>query len=647
MIITEKFVLLNLPRKESPTARKAIIQLYGGLQGQGAAAGWEGAFIHEVRPRKRSAARQIAPPAEYRLPYHDLPPEHASKPALMVMSDPFIQRLSQFRNGLWAKQPPLPVEQIQENFPRFPELSFEDYCQFQDTLYLHHLLQGEELNADIGPRTLQVLKLLAADPDDLFARLSDDAIDTGDYLADLPPITLLRRENLNQELHDYLLEMDYPADRLAFILELEPGGPQAVGDQQVELDKYFTPVLKRQFRYRERALFNLYYYYSSPQTSAIAAPEIIERRQFGKVVRRAVERLVDPSGQAAKSPGMVVGVVSEEGTDVFGFGTMQLGEDMQPEGKTAFGIGSVTKVFTGLLLAKAVAEKGVYLDQPAVALLGDDIPLHPDITLRHLASHTSGLPLLPENLPDLGKDEISDWIEPLVESPGANYSRELLIHFLADEREKSISTPGGQMIYSSVGTGILGMALASQFGFGSFEELNEAWIASPLGLQDTGAQSPVLLRRLLGRQAQGYASNGSALRSAGFSDMGLLAGSGALISTADDMNSLLEVLTGIRKTPLEEAVIEARRPLASAGPAGDIGYAVRISSSVDGGKIYSKGGLVAGYTAFLAWRTAPRLGLVMLANHGATHSRFSLRGFNQTGFKLLELLARGRDDSSS
>ena len=647
MIITEKFILLNLPRKESPTTRKAIIQLYGGLQGQGASAGWDGAFIQEVRPRNRSGARQMATLAAHRLPYHNLPPEHANKPALLVMRDPYIELLSQFRHGMWAKQPPLPVEQIQENFPRFPELSFDEFCQFQNTLYLQHLLQGVELNTDIGPLTLQMLKLLAIDPDGLLARLSDDYIDTGSYLADLPPITLLRRENLNRELHDYLLDLDYPAERLAFILELEPELSQGAADQPAELDKHFTPALKRQFRYRERALFKLFYYYSSPQTSSFAAPQIIESRQFGKVVRRAVERLVEPSGQAARSPGMVVGVVSEDGPDVFGFGTMRLGEDMPPEGATVFGIGSVTKVFTGLLLAKAVAAGKVYLDDPAVALLGEDIPLRPDITLRQLASHTAGLPLLPENLPDLDEDEFSDWVDPLVDSPGANYSRELLIRFLADEREKPTSMPGAQIAYSSVGTGILGMALATRFGFSGFAELNEAWIAGPLGMQDTGVQSPMLLRRLSQRQAQGYASNGNALRPAGFSDMGLLAGSGALISTADDMNSLLEVLTGLRKTPLEDAVIEARCPLASAGAAGDIGYAVRISPAADGGKIYSKGGLVAGYTAFLAWRTSPKLGLVMLANHGATHSRFSLPGFDQTGLKLLELLARGRrgDDS--
>lgn len=627
-------------------ARKAIIQLYGGLQGQGAKADWDGAFIQEVLPHERNGSRRKKTLDANRLPYHDLPPEHANKPALLVMRDPYIHLLSQFRHGTWAMQPPLPVEQIQEKFPRFPELSFDEFCQFQNTLYLQHLLQGAELKADIGPLSLHLLKLLAADPNGLLARLSDEYIDTGSYLADLPPITLLRRENLNRELHDYLLDLDYPAERLAFILELEPELSQDAADQSVKLNKYFTPLLKRQFRHRERALFKLFYYYSSSLPSSFAAPQIIERRQFGKAVRRAVVRLVDPLGQAAKSPGMVVGVVSEEGPDVFGFGTMRLGEDMPPEGATVFGIGSVTKVFTGLLLAKAVTDGQVNLDDPAVALLGEGIPLRPDITLRHLAAHTSGLPLLPENLPDLGGDELSDWVNPLVDSPAANYSRELLIRFLADEREKPTSAPGAQIAYSSVGTGILGMALATRFGFSGFAELNEAWIAGPLGMQDTGVHSPVLSQRLSQRQAQGYASNGNALRPAGFSDMGLLAGSGALISTADDMNSLLELLTGLRKSPLEEAVIEARRPLASLGIAGDIGYAVRISLAADGGRIYSKGGLVAGYTAFLAWRTSPRLGLVMLANHGATHSRFSLSGFNQTGLKLLELLARGRGDDT-
>jgi CubicO group peptidase (beta-lactamase class C family) len=642
LIITEKFVLLNFPKRESHLARKAVLELYGGLRGRGAGAGWDDAFIQEVRPRiQRRRRQQSRSPAAIPFSYHELPEAHAGKPAVMVMRDPFKQLIASFKRGLWARHPPLPAERIKAAFPQFPEMSFTDFWNFQHTLYLQHLLGGAQPTANIGPQSLEMLMHLAAKPGEIVASISDDYIDSGRYLDDIPPITFLRQEHLTRELHDYLLDLGYPAERLAFILEMEsesvPLGQEQLGD----IDTYFTPALKRQFRYRERALFELFYNYTSPLTRGPAAPLVIERQNFGRLVRRAISRLVDPAGRPGKSPGMVVGVVTEEGSDVFGFGTTRLGEDTLPRGDTLFGIGSLTKVFTGLLLAKAVTEGRVSLDESVFKILSGSIPLDPEITLRHLVSHTAGLPLLPENLPEFQEDGDEELVEQLAASPAANYNREMLISFIEGERDKPAAGPGADISYSSLGCGILSMALEEKFGYFCFEDLNKAWITDVLGLSDTGTLTPRLDGLAAERKAQGYSSNGSTLRPVGFSDMGILAGAGALISTANDMNHLLEALIGIRETPLDDAIREASRPLVSAGDAGEMTYAVRASPTPDGGRMYSKGGLVPGYASLMVWRTSPRLGLVMMANHGAVDSRFSVPGFNRVGAKLFEVLCRG------
>jgi CubicO group peptidase (beta-lactamase class C family) len=642
LIITEKFVLLHFPRRESKLARKAILELYGGLRDSGAGAGWDGAFIQEARPRvQRRGRKHLAKPAARQFSYHELPQAHAGKPALMVMRDPFKQLIASYKRGLWARHPPLPAEKIKEAFPRFPEMDFADFWKFQHTLYLQHLLGGTEPTANIGPQSLEMLAHLAAKPDEVIANISDEYIDSGRYLDDIPPITFLRQENLTRELHDYLLDLGYPAERLAFILDMEEADLSLAQEQPGSIDDYFSPALKRQFRYRERALFELFYNYTSPLTRGPAAPQVVERQNFGRLVRRAVTRLVDPSGRPGKAPGLVVGVVTEDGPDVFGFGTTRLEEDKLPKGDTLFGIGSLTKVFTGLLLAKAVNEGRVSLDEPVFEILSGSIPLDPEITLRHLVSHTAGLPLLPENLPEYQEDGDEELIEQLAASPAANYDREMLASFIESERDKSSTGPGTDISYSSLGCGILSMALEEKFGYACFEDLNKAWISDVLGLSDTGTLTPSLDGMAAERKAQGYSSIGSSLRPVGFSDMGVLAGAGALISTANDMNHFLEALTGIRETPLEEAIQEARRPLVSAGDAGEMTYAVRATPTPDGGRMYSKGGLVAGYASLMVWRTAPRLGLVMMANHGALDSRFSIPGFNRVGAKLFEVLSRG------
>ena len=57
-------------------------------------------------------------------------------------------------------------------------------------------------------------------------------------------------------------------------------------------------------------------------------------------------------------------------------------------------IGSLSKVFTGTVLAQLAKEGTVGLDTPLEKCL-EEVPAGTGITLRHLAEHTSGLPRLP------------------------------------------------------------------------------------------------------------------------------------------------------------------------------------------------------------------------------------------------------------
>jgi serine-type D-Ala-D-Ala carboxypeptidase/endopeptidase len=69
------------------------------------------------------------------------------------------------------------------------------------------------------------------------------------------------------------------------------------------------------------------------------------------------------------------------------------------DGDTIFEIGSISKVFTSLLLADMVNRKEVTLDDPAAKYLPENVKLPErsgkSITLLDLSTHTSGLPRLP------------------------------------------------------------------------------------------------------------------------------------------------------------------------------------------------------------------------------------------------------------
>ncbi|MES1154061.1 MAG: serine hydrolase, partial [Rhodanobacter sp.] len=123
---------------------------------------------------------------------------------------------------------------------------------------------------------------------------------------------------------------------------------------------------------------------------ATADPAVLPAR-IAKVARQYAD--------AGVYPAMVVVMVDDGHAQVTGFG--KLADGRAPDGDTVFEIGSVTKTFTALLLARAVEAKTVSLDTPLATLLpGFNIPSRNGrpITLGLLAEQFSGLPRLPGNL---------------------------------------------------------------------------------------------------------------------------------------------------------------------------------------------------------------------------------------------------------
>ena len=141
--------------------------------------------------------------------------------------------------------------------------------------------------------------------------------------------------------------------------------------------------------------------------------------------------------------------------------------------QTIYEIGSITKTFTSLLLATLVENKQVQLDDsvaqhwPKGFVLQDQAG-HP-VTLRHLATHTSGLPRLPGN------------IIPFSQDPYAQYDRDKLLQAVAATKPQQT---GKQYAYSNFAVGLLGETLAQITGQ-SYNQLIETYILKPLELNQT------------------------------------------------------------------------------------------------------------------------------------------------------------------
>jgi CubicO group peptidase (beta-lactamase class C family) len=213
--------------------------------------------------------------------------------------------------------------------------------------------------------------------------------------------------------------------------------------------------------------------------------------------------------------GVSIGVWKHGERRVFTYGTAK------PD--SLFEIGSISKTFTGLMLARMVVEGQVRLDQPVRELLPPgtvEKPAGQEITLVDLATHHSGLPAMPSNFHPA---------DPT--NPFADYGPEQLYTYL---KGHGVAKPeDATFIYSNLGVGLLGDVLAARVGKSYPDQLRQE-ITGPLGMADTVVKLSADQQR---RFMQGYDSNH---RPAHALDLNVLEGAGAIRSTAGDMLTYLE-----------------------------------------------------------------------------------------------------------
>ena len=203
--------------------------------------------------------------------------------------------------------------------------------------------------------------------------------------------------------------------------------------------------------------------------------------------------------------GIVVGIVDEHGSSIVSCGKMDNGTDQEVNGDTLFEIGSITKTFTALLLQDMIERGEMKLDDPVAKYLPKSVKMPTrngkEITLLHLATHTSGLPDGPDNLDPKRAD-----------NPYADFTVEKMYAFLSGY--KLTSDPGAKYEYSTVGMGLLGQAIALKAGT-NYESLVVDRICRPLKMDSTRI---TLTPELKARFATGHNQLGYAVSSMGYSD---------------------------------------------------------------------------------------------------------------------------------
>jgi D-alanyl-D-alanine-carboxypeptidase/D-alanyl-D-alanine-endopeptidase len=299
--------------------------------------------------------------------------------------------------------------------------------------------------------------------------------------------------------------------------------------------------------------------------------------------------------QQKRAPGIVVGIISDKGAKVFAKGACENGHAAPVDGDTVFEIGSVTKVFTALLLQEMVDSGEVTLDDPINKYLPPTVKTPSrngrEITLVDLATQTSGLPRMPDNFNP--KDP---------NNPYADYTVGQLYDFLSRYQLKR--DIGGQYEYSNLGAGLLGHVLALRAGT-NYEALVTRRICDPLRMNSTRI---TLTPELKSRLAPGHDAGGSTVENW---DLGTLAGAGGLRSTVNDMLKFLAANIGLTSTSLSNAMLAAQQPHHAIGSGRQIGLIWQIQK--DSGTVWHNGG-TGGYHSYIGFTKDRRRAVVVLAN---------------------------------
>lgn len=273
-------------------------------------------------------------------------------------------------------------------------------------------------------------------------------------------------------------------------------------------------------------------------------------------------------------------------------------KDTPPE-KIVFEIGSITKVFTGLLLAQAVVEKKVTLETTIGSLIDPKLkfadPRIAAITLKQLSTHTSGLPRLPDNL-NAGAVE---------DDPYAHYDEKSLLAYLTSA--KLDGEGPWSCSYSNLGVGLLGHLLGKVYQT-TWEKAVVEKICWPLGMNDTAVHPeqklPLATPHADAKEVKPW-------------HLDALAGAGALRSTAADLMKFGEAMLHPEKTPLKEAFATALQSQADAPSlGGQIGLGIFLGKHEGDSFLHHDGG-TGGYTSSLQVIPAKNIVRVVLINNNS------------------------------
>ena len=196
------------------------------------------------------------------------------------------------------------------------------------------------------------------------------------------------------------------------------------------------------------------------------------KSRIDSIVQNAAGFFMEDSARV----GLSIGIYNNGEIHTYNYGSTEKSKQNLPSDKTIYEVGSISKTFTGLLLAKAVLDNKVKIDDDIRKYLDEDYPnleyAHQPIKLFHLLNHSSGLPYNLPDTPELFKNP-NDSLPFILADIEKNYSRD---KFFDDLHKVKIDTvPGIKLSYSNSAAQLLGYILEGVYKMSFGEMLSEVY----------------------------------------------------------------------------------------------------------------------------------------------------------------------------
>jgi beta-lactamase class C len=341
-----------------------------------------------------------------------------------------------------------------------------------------------------------------------------------------------------------------------------------------------------------------------------------------QIVAQKVQPILPENG---KGGGVAVAVRMDGKNAFFNYGLADAAKDRRVTTDSIFNLASVGKLFATTLLAQAVKQGELSLDDPIAKYVtelerGGDIRR---VTLGQLASHTSGLPDVPQQYErsHRGKYKFPDFVR-----------------FLNSWKADKDHEPGKQYLYSDTAMILLRVALERRFNKG-FATLMKRRLTGPLGMGSTDLPLP---RALLARAVQGYGPKGRPIGRPGAEQENFVwPGAGQIYSSARDMATFLAANLGELPDhrPIEDAMVLSEQGVFTVNQHFTQALAWQIIGTGNLTIIDKNGGLPSTST-YIGFVPQQKLGVVILINRGKQHA-------TKVGRQILHALAQDQSAPSS